>query len=395
MTSFRRPNRAEILLGVNLKIIASIFLARLIIDASTRMFMTFLPQFSAGLNVSVVLFSWFLSFRSIVGVISPIFGIWGDRYGRRKVMAIALIGQAISLFGLAFSTEMTASLWMALSGLCTIAFVPTTQAYISDQARPNLRGRAVGSIETAWSLSSIAGMSIIGWLIFKYGWRQPLLVLGILTFGSAIVVWRMLPATPNRAIRNELSWQSTKNLLSQSNIKAVIGIAFFIFIAESAFLTLWGIWFPTDFYFDTAKMAVVATGLGIAEILGVGLSSMFIDRVGKKRGSLWGIFLWAMAFIALSFARHSPSLAVAGVIAMGILSEFTIVSLIALYADQAPNARGTILSLSFFGIAIGGALGAPMASILFTQYGVVAATVTISVALLSALVLTRQFLIDY
>lgn len=394
MTDTHRPNRAKMLLGVNLKIIASIFLARIIIDANTRMLTTFLPQFSDGLNVSVVVFSWFLSFRSIVGVISPIFGVWSDRYGRRKMMTIALIGQGIALLGMVFNSGIIASIWMALSGLCTIAFIPAAQAYVSDQARPNLRGRAVGMIETAWSLSSIIGMPIIGWLIFNFGWQMPLFVLSIFTFIGSGIIWWILPATPIRKTGNSLDWKTTRKILGKSNVRAVIGVALFIFMAESGFLTLWGIWFPTDFQFDTSKMAWVATGLGIAELGGVGLSSLFIDRIGKRRGSLWSIFLWAMVFIILSFTQHSPSLAVAGVVAMGVLSEFSIVSLIALYADQVPSARGTVLSLSFLGISIGAALGAPMISILFTQYGVVAATGAISIALLSAFVLAKQFLID-
>ena len=93
--SFR--DKADTFFGISIQIIGVVFLARFIMDISTRMLFPFIPQISAGLGFTIVGFGWLLFVRAIVSVAGPVFGMWSDRYGRRQMMAIALLLQAISV----------------------------------------------------------------------------------------------------------------------------------------------------------------------------------------------------------------------------------------------------------------------------------------------------------
>ncbi|NQU30979.1 MAG: MFS transporter, partial [Anaerolineae bacterium] len=90
--------------GLGLGLIASLFSIRLIVDTSFRMFYPFVPQFSEGLEVSISVFGWLLMIRSSSAFFSPLIGTLADRYGRRKIMAFALLSQTLGLVGIAFSS---------------------------------------------------------------------------------------------------------------------------------------------------------------------------------------------------------------------------------------------------------------------------------------------------
>ena len=91
--------------GVGLQVISSMFLIRLIVVAGLRLFYPFIPQFSAGVGLTAVAFSWLIFTRSMFGLTGPLFGILADKYGRRKVMAAGLLMQSIGLGGMAVSWQ--------------------------------------------------------------------------------------------------------------------------------------------------------------------------------------------------------------------------------------------------------------------------------------------------
>ncbi len=53
--------------------------------------------------MTIVAFSWLVFIRSLVGVFAPIFGVLADKYGRRKLMALGLLGEAVGIAGTALA----------------------------------------------------------------------------------------------------------------------------------------------------------------------------------------------------------------------------------------------------------------------------------------------------
>lgn len=376
--------RTDAFLGASLHIIGVVFIARFITDISTRMVYPFIPQISAGLGVTVASLGWLIFIRSMVGVAGPVFGVWADRYGRRKTMTVGLLSQGIGVLGLALSWHWWATIPMILLGLSLAAFLPAQQAYISDQVSYQKRGRALAAVEFSWSVSAILVLPIVGWMIDSFGWRSPFMTLSILSFTGAAIVWWRLPPTGERQIRTNLPWSETKDVFLRSNVMAAVSVSLLLFVAVSSFLTVWGIWLTADFQFDAASLGWVGTGIGIAELVGVSLSSLFIDRIGKRRGSGLGLLLLAVALIFLPFTQNSLFATIAMLIITGTLFEFTIVSLIPLYSEQVPEARGTVLSLTFVGIGLGAAIGPPVTTTLWDSYGLGAVCAVATVCLVVA-----------
>ncbi len=376
-------NRINAYLGASVHILAIIFLARLIRDTGARMMYPFIPQLSEGLGLTVVAFSWLIFIYALGGLAGPIFGVLTDRYGRRKIMVIALLCQGTGALWLAFSQHWVAALPMFVMGLGVAIFIPAQQAYISDQTSYEKRGRALGTVEYSWALTAILVLPVAGWLIENYSWRAPFLFMAPLAFLGAAMVWFGLPRT-ERHTPTQFSWSTVRSLILRSNVIGAVMAALFIYVALGSFLSLLSIWLTDDFGLGATQLGLVAMIIGVTELGGSVSSSVFIDRIGKKRGGGLGLLLGALIFLLLPFMRGQLFLAIAGLVLLGLLLEFTIVSLIPIYSEQVPEARGTVLSLTGLGATVGIAVGPPLTANLWQISGLWAICAVAAACLLVA-----------
>lgn len=93
---------------------------------------------------------------------SPFWGGLSDRFGRRPVMLISLVGSALSYFVFAFSQ----SLWLLFlaRGLAGVfgGNISTAHAYIGDITPPEERSKSMGLIGVAFGLGFVFGPMIGG-----------------------------------------------------------------------------------------------------------------------------------------------------------------------------------------------------------------------------------------
>ncbi len=360
--------RAANFFGLSLSLILMIFTIRVVVDTSFRMTYPFIPQISEGLNLSISAFGWLLTLRSMTGLLGPLMGVWADRYGRRKIMAWGLISQVLGMVGIALSTGWWSAFPIILVGLAVNSILPAQQAYISDLAPIERRGRALASVDISFAFSGMAIMPIVGWVIDAWGWRIPFLILSALSLLAAIVIWFKLPATETRTQSDSTSigvWQVFK----RRNVMASVVVSMLFFAAVGIFMTFWSIWLSADFDFDAVDLGLMATSIGVAELTGVILSGLFIDRIGKRRGSMIGIALTALAFMLIPLSQGNLAWIRVALVITGVLVEFGIVALFPLYGEQAPDARATVFSLVALGNGIGLGLGPPLTTALWNWQG--------------------------
>jgi predicted MFS family arabinose efflux permease len=377
--------------GLSLQILMIVFLSRAIIDIGTRMSYPFIPQFAEGLGVGIVGFSWLLFVRSLTGLAGPLFGVLADQYGRRRLMAIGLILQAIGVLGLASAQGWWSVIPIIFYGLALAAYLPAQQAYISDQVVYQRRGRALASIEFSWALTGIVALPIAGWLIYSFGWRAPLVILGSASLVFAVLVWLVLPTT-DHTTAHQLDRREMQRVFIKREVLASLAVALCLFVGVGIFATIWSIWLSADFGLTAVGLGLVATAIGVAELIGSGTSSLFIDRLGKRRGSILGLLFTAGAFLILPLTQTALPLAVLGLLVLGIGVEFSVVSLIPLYSVQAPEARATVFSLVGVGVAIGAAIASPAAASLWQNVGLEAVCAVGVITLCTAAGLVWKYL---
>jgi MFS family permease len=94
---------------------------------------------------------------------SPFWGNLSDRYGRKRILILGVIGSAISMFLMGIANSFAVVfLTRAVGGLLSSATLPTAMAYISDSTTEEERGGGMGVIGAAMGVGMVIGPGIGG-----------------------------------------------------------------------------------------------------------------------------------------------------------------------------------------------------------------------------------------
>jgi len=120
-------------------------------------------------------------------------GALGDRYGRRRIFVIGLIGFAITSLGCGIAPTPTALvIARAAQGIAGALLVPGSLALIDETIDLRDRGRAVGVWAGLSGVSTAIGPFIGGWLVDAVSWRFVFFInLPLAAIAVAIAVWRL------------------------------------------------------------------------------------------------------------------------------------------------------------------------------------------------------------
>lgn len=116
----------------------------LVVMVGYSLAMPLLPFYIELFGVGGTELGWLMSTYSLMQLIcAPIWGILSDRYGRKPILAIGVLGYTISLFliGLAPNFLMLFHV-RSLSGILSSATMPTAMAYVGESTEQKEKARA-------------------------------------------------------------------------------------------------------------------------------------------------------------------------------------------------------------------------------------------------------------
>ena len=135
--------------------------------------------FYSGLAISVSATS--------AAVVSPIWGILADKYGRKPMMIRAGLAMTITMGGLAFVPNVFWLLFLRfLNGVFT-GFVPNATALIASQVPKDRSGYALGTLSTGVVAGTLTGPFVGGFIAEIFGIRNVFLLVGGFLFLAAIL----------------------------------------------------------------------------------------------------------------------------------------------------------------------------------------------------------------
>ena len=123
---------------------------------------------------------------------SPVLGRLSDRYGRRPILFISLLGSAVGYFVVgAAGTLVMVFAGRIISGI-TGGNIATAQAYIADVTSKENRAKGMGLFGAAFGLGFILGPALSG-VLSKYGIQVPFYFAAALSLANAIALYFILP----------------------------------------------------------------------------------------------------------------------------------------------------------------------------------------------------------
>ena len=135
--------------------------------------------FYAGLAISVSAVS--------AALVSPIWGILADKYGRKLMMIRAGLAMTITMGGLAFVPNIYWLLFLRLLNGVFTGFVPNATALIASQVPKDKSGAALGTLSTGVVAGTLTGPFVGGFIAEIFGIRNVFLLVGSFLFLAAIL----------------------------------------------------------------------------------------------------------------------------------------------------------------------------------------------------------------
>ena len=162
---------------------------------------------------------WLLSAYAIMQfVCAPILGNLSDKYGRRPVLLLSLLGFGIDYLFLALAPSYG---WLfvgrIIAGITGASFT-TASAYIADISTNETRAKNFGMIGAAFGLGFIIGPAI-GGLLSGLGTRAPFYAAAILCFLNFLYGYFILPESLDKEHRREFEWKRANPLGSLMQLK--------------------------------------------------------------------------------------------------------------------------------------------------------------------------------
>lgn len=241
-------------------------------------------------------------------IFSPILGGLSDKYGRRPILLLSLLGLGFDYIFHAFAPSIA---WLfvgrIIAGIMGASF-STATAYIADISSPEKRAQNFGLIGAAFGLGFIIG-PVIGGISSKWGTNVPFLIAAGLTLLNLIYGYFILPESLSKANRREFDWRranpvsSLKHLKKYPVVSGLVVSLILTFIASHAVQSNWT--YYTIYKFNwTAEMvgySLAIVGLLVAFVQGF-LIRKIIPRLGQNKSIYVGMAFSALGLILFGLA---------------------------------------------------------------------------------------------
>jgi MFS transporter, DHA1 family, inner membrane transport protein len=340
--------------------------ARTVINTMQRMVYPLLPVFGRGLGVDLTQLSWALSLRSATGLFGPFLAAVSDSRGRKVGMLLAMglftLGALVLVIWPGYPAFV---LMLILSIMANFIFVPSVQAYLGDRVPYERRGLVIGLTELSWSISFIVGVPLVTWLIARGGWLAPFPWLGAAGLLSMALLGMVVPSDRPTPGHTPKLWHNLKQILAEPAARAGVVLAICLSGANELVNLPFGVWLEDAFQVKLAALAAASIVIGVSELCGEGVVTLFVDRLGKRRAVGLGLLLNALASLALPWLGGGLSAAVIGLFLIYFTFEFTMVSALPLMTEVMPAARATFMAAFIASTALGRSAGSLFALYLY------------------------------
>ncbi|UJF35700.1 MFS transporter [Paenibacillus hexagrammi] len=217
---------------------------------------------------------------------APVLGALSDKYGRRPLLLICLLGSAIGYFVMGIG----GALWVLFAGRIiegiTGGSISTIFAYFADIIPPEQRTKYFGWMSAVVGAGTILGPSL-GGLLAKFGYSVPLYFGAIITLLNVGFGFFFMPESLGKHHRRKEITLGRLNpftqlarILSIKNLKWLLVSAFLLWIPNGALQAVFSQFTMDTFNWMPARIGLMFSIMGVQDILSQGF---IMPKLLKKR----------------------------------------------------------------------------------------------------------------
>ena len=237
---------------------------------------------------------------------APLLGRLSDRFGRRPVLLISLIGTFIGFLILGFAS----SLWMLFASRLLDGFtggnISVAQAYITDITDEKDRAKGLGLLGAAFGVGFIIGPAV-GGILSVYGFAVPAFVAAGLSLISILGVIFFLPesltaearARLEKKAKQEISLRNLWAAINRPRVGPLLNVRFFYGLAFATFQTIFPLYAQYKLGLDARNTGFVLTYVGILVVF---VQGFLVGWLAARYNEYRLIFLATILMMIVLFA---------------------------------------------------------------------------------------------
>jgi predicted MFS family arabinose efflux permease len=300
-------------------------------------------------------------FAVVYGLMQLFYGPLGERFGKLRVVSLAVAACALFSTITALSVNLPMLLVMrGLMGAAAAGIIPLSMAWVGDQVPYERRQETLAKLMSATVIGMMSGLWFGGFAADTLGWRSAFVLLAAMFAWPALLLWRerqksSAPAS-SQAPSIVDSFRLTGQLLVMPRVRWVMGVT-----ATEGALVIGALAFMPTHLHQQYGLSVVAAGsvmmlYGVGGLLYSQMARRWLAWLGERGLVRTGAALVAVGLLVLAWGSGVW----VGMLAclMTGLGFYMLHNTLQVQATQmAPAARGTAVTLFacslFFGQSIG------------------------------------------
>ena len=300
-------------------------------------------------------------FAVVYGLMQLFYGPLGERFGKLRVVSLAVAACALFSTITALSVNLPMLLVMrGLMGAAAAGIIPLSMAWVGDQVPYERRQETLAKLMSATVIGMMSGLWFGGFAADTLGWRSAFVLLAAMFAWPALLLWRerqksSAPAS-SQAPSIVDSFRLTGQLLLMPRVRWVMGVT-----ATEGALVIGALAFMPTHLHQQYGLSVVAAGsvmmlYGVGGLLYSQMARRWLAWLGERGLVRTGAALVAIGLLVLAWGSGVW----VGMLAclMAGLGFYMLHNTLQVQATQmAPAARGTAVTLFacslFFGQSIG------------------------------------------
>jgi MFS transporter, DHA1 family, tetracycline resistance protein len=316
----------------------------------------------------------FASYSVMQLIFSPILGGLSDKYGRRPVLLVSIIGTGIGFLILGAAQTLTMLFIGRILDGITGGNISTAQAYMADITTEKNRAKAMGMIGAAFGLGFILGPAI-GGILSRWGIHVPFYFAAALCFANATLLYFRLPETLNTRVKDRprrRRLNETKSALKERKLKFLLVIYFLFILAFSLMTSSFSFYTMFRFGYDAQQTGYLFAYVGlIAVIIQGGLMGRLVKRFGEISLVIIGAMCFAISLFAVPFVGPAAGGLAALLVGGGVFSMGNSLATPALTSLSSKcvgeEKQGVVLGVTQSTASLARAVGPSLAAILISS----------------------------
>jgi predicted MFS family arabinose efflux permease len=320
-------------------------------------------------------------FAVVYGLMQLFYGPLGERFGKLRVVSLAVAACALFSAITALSVNLPMLLVMrGFMGAAAAGIIPLSMAWVGDQVPYERRQETLAKLMSATVIGMMVGLWFGGFAADTLGWRSAFALLAVMFAWPAVLLWRAqqksTAPTSGQAISLIDSFRLTGQLLVMPRVRWVLGVT----ATEGALVFGAMAFMPTHLH-QQFGLSVVAAGsvmmlYGVGGLLYSQMARRWLAWLGERGLVRTGAAMVVVGLLVLAWGS-GVWLGMLACLMTG-LGFYMLHNTLQVQATQmAPAARGTAVTLFacslFFGQSTGVLLMAQSVDIGWLPYAYSAA----------------------